>query len=144
MYCESTAWGRASSKSSETPAHPSWISRFCGDRSEEGWREARGEIEETNIWKPGGRNMEEWMDWWRGGGGVLNWRVGDRWGARVESSASQSVTDWQSKANNSSIQWKTQTPQGFIFPCQRQLRPWPWLRRLNVFLYNLKQQFTPF
>lgn len=36
--------------------------------------------------------MEEWTDWRRGGGGVLNWRMGDQWGARATSSASQSVT----------------------------------------------------
>lgn len=96
-----------SSKSSETPAHPSWISRFCDDQSRGGWREVLGESEETNIWSPVGKTWRDgWMDGW---GGQIYWGMGDKgmWqgqrGAVVDSSASHSDRLTVRGANNSSI-----------------------------------------
>lgn len=116
-----------SSKSSETPAHPSWISRFCGDQSGGGWREVLCESEETceAHWENG------WMDGW------IYWGMGDQgmwqgqWGAGADSSASQSLTDWRSEADNSSIHSKRQTLRGFFFHSQWQHRSRSWLRGLN-------------
>lgn len=90
-----------SSMSSETPAHPSWISRFCGDQSEVeggGWCSVKVK-----------RQTFESGEGWMGDGWLVMVRYSKmrdermwqgQWGAGADSSAFHLVTDWRSEADN--------------------------------------------
>lgn len=133
-----------SSKSSETPAHPSWISRFCGDQSGGGWREVLSESEETNIWSP----LGEWMDGWLVGyieGWVIKGcgRVNGELGLIPQHHSYWQIDGQRQTTAASTVRDKHS--EGFFFHSQWQHRSRSWLRGLNhlytdnVPLWNLIQ-----
>lgn len=142
-----------SSESSETPAHPSWISRFCGDQIGGGWREVQCEAKRQTLesrWEKhegtdrlmDGR-MDEGIDILviKECGGV-NRELG-----LIPQHHSQWQTDSQRQTTVASTVKKTNT-EG-IFRPQWQPRSRSWLRGLNhlhtdnVSLWNLIQPYAP-
>lgn len=141
------------SKSSETPAHPSWISRFCGDQIGGGWREVQCEAKRQTFesqWEKH-EGMDRLMDGRMDEGtdllvikecGRVNGELG-----LTRQHHRQWQTDSQRQTTVASTMKEINT-EG-IFHSQWQPRSRSWLRGLNhlhtdnVVLWNLIQPYAP-
>lgn len=124
-----------SSMSSETPAHPSWISRFCGDQCGGGWGGGvmLGESEETNIWERGwvdGRMGGRMDRWWMDGRDVER-EEGVMKGCGGVSGELELIPQHFSRWQIDGERQTTATTEGISFHSVWQRRSRSWLRGLN-------------